>query len=98
MALRAHLEGPCEQQDGLEGVRHRIFIDFDGILKPDFESFVGIEARSFILFGLVSRLLFVPILVSKFRRLGLLIQVFLRKVLQESTSHANRFLYRGIIL
>ena len=38
------LGGPWEQQDGLEGVWHRIFIDLGVILGPYFESFLGTEA------------------------------------------------------
>ena len=38
-----HPGGPW-WQDGFEGVRHRIFIDFEVILGPNFESFLGTEA------------------------------------------------------
>ena len=44
LAPQEHLGGPCEQQDGLERVRHKIFIDFEVILLPFFESFLGTEA------------------------------------------------------
>ena len=46
-ALREHLGARWDQQDGLEGVRHRIFIDFEGNSWPYFEIFLGTEAWNF---------------------------------------------------
>ena len=44
LAPREHPGGPWEQQHGLEGVRHRIFIDFGVLLGPYFVSILGTEA------------------------------------------------------
>ena len=44
LAPREPLGGPWEQQDGLERVRHRSFIDLGMILRPYFESFLGTDA------------------------------------------------------
>ena len=42
-----HLRGPWEQQDGLERVRHMIFIDLVLIWGSYFESFLGTDAGHF---------------------------------------------------
>ena len=47
MAPWEHLGTSWEQQDGLEGVWNRIFIDFGFTLGPHFESFFGTEAWKF---------------------------------------------------
>ena len=68
---RGHPGRPSEQQEGHVGVWSRFLIDFGTVWERHFESF-------FLLFflELVSRLLFVPILVSKSGCLGLLNQGF----------------------
>ena len=37
-----HPGGPWEQQDGLEAVRHMIFMDLGMVLSPYFEGFSGL--------------------------------------------------------
>ena len=62
LALQERLEGPSEQQDGHDGVRNRISMDFELILGPYFESFLGTEVSKFqFVFGIVRRPLLVPI-------------------------------------
>ena len=73
LAPRDHPGGPWEQQDGHEVVRNRIFIDFGVIVGPYFESCCwhrGLEFK--LLFGLVSKSLFVFTFESKSRRVDLL--------------------------
>ena len=72
MALRGHLGGSWEQQDGPEAADNRIFTDLGKVLKHDYVSVLGSKCLFFCLVpGLFPDHLGIDS-DSKFQRLGFL--------------------------
>ena len=86
-----HLGGPWKQQDGFEGIRHRIFIDFEVTWGPYFESFLGTEAWSFnFCSGLFPGHFLHRFLNRNLDGWGFQIDVFAWSVLHTLTSHVSQ--------
>ena len=94
-----HLGEPWEQQDGFEGVRHRIFIDFGVFSGPYFGSLFITRLEIPIYFGLVSRSFCFPSFESNFRRLGFLKPGFrMERVAKNNFSQKSSFVDFGVYL
>ena len=91
LAPRGHSGGPWEQQDGVEVVRDRIFIDFGVILEPVYISFLNSRSLKFHFFGLVSGSLFYRVLNWYFDAWDSEFEVFAKKALQKTIFHRYRF-------
>ena len=84
MAPRDHPGGPWEQQDGLEAVDTRIFVDFGVIWGIVYAGFLISKYFKICCFRSCFHVILLSISVSKYRRLGLSNQGFRIEGLQKS--------------
>ena len=96
LAPRGHPRGPWEHQDGHEGIRNRIFIDFWLLSGSYFERFLGTEAWNLNFFsGLFPGHFFVLNFDPKFIRLVLKPGVRMESIAKNKLSHKS-FLSFGL--
>ena len=92
-----HLGASGEQHDVLEGVQHRIFIDFEIAWDPFLKAFWETELEISFLSGLFPGHCCNRFLSWYLDAWGSLIQVFARKVLQKSAPHRNLFYWSRVV-
>ena len=94
LALRDHLRGPWDQQDGHEVVRNTTFIDFVVILGPVYPSLLISRSLKFhVVSGFVSRSLFYWSLNRKFRQVGLWIRGFRKDSIAKNNFSQKTLFY-----